>query len=278
MPGLARSRSVGAAAVRWHHGAMADVATRARHLLELHHTGTTLVLPTVWDAWSAKTVVDAGFAALTIGSHPLADSRGQRDNEGMTLADALDGIRRITASVDVPVSADVESGYDTAPAELVERVLEAGAVGINVEDTVHSQGRMRSVAEHADYIGALRAAADQAGVDLVINARTDAFLQKTQVFDDPLAEAIVRLEACEAAGARCVYPVRVPDADALRTLLAELAGPVNVIAHPVNGSAAGSLGELRAMGVHRVSFGPLLQMALVDPLQDLVAPWRPEPS
>jgi 2-methylisocitrate lyase-like PEP mutase family enzyme len=254
--------------------AMADVAARAHQLLELHHSGTTLVLPTVWDAWSARAVVDAGFPALTIGSHPLADSRGQSDNEGMTLDDALDGIRRITAAVDVPVSADVESGYDTPAAELVERVLDAGAVGINVEDTVHSQGRMRSLQEHADYIGALRAAADNAGVELVINARTDAFFGRVQVFDDPLAEALARMKACEEAGARCLYPVLAPDADAIRVFLDELSTPINVIAHPVDGSVAGSIDDLRALGVHRISFGPLLQMALAGPLTDLVAPWR----
>ncbi len=252
---------------------MADIAARAQQLLHLHHTGTTLVLPTVWDAWSARTVVAAGFPALTVGSHPLADSRGQADNEDMTLDDALDGIRRVTGAVDVPVSADVESGYDTAPSELVERVLEAGAVGINVEDSVHSERRMRSAEEHADYIGALRAAADEAGVALVINARTDAFLGKYEQFDDPLSEAIRRLRLCEAAGARCLYPVKAPDADAVATLLAELSAPINVIAHPVDGSAAGSLADLRAMGVHRISFGPLLQMALAAPLGDLVSPW-----
>ncbi len=254
---------------------MTDLAAKATTLLDLHHAGTTLVLPTVWDAWSARAVADAGFAALTIGSHPLADSRGQEDNEGMTLDDALDGIRRITGAVDVPVSADVESGYDTAPAELVERVLEAGAVGINVEDTVHSEGRMRSSEEHADYIGGLRAAADSAGVDLVINARTDVFLKPDGTFDDPVAEAVRRLRACEAAGARCVYPPKAPDADAVRTLLAELDGPLNVIAHPVDGSAAGDLAALQALGVHRISFGPLLQMTLAGPLGDLVRPWSP---
>lgn len=253
---------------------MSDLAARAKHLLDLHHTGTTLVLPTVWDAWSARAVVDAGFRALSVGSHPLADSRGQQDNEGMTLDDALDGVRRITGAVDVPVTADVESGYDTPAAELVTRVLAAGAVGINVEDTVHSQGRLRSVEEHADYIGALRAAADEAGVELVINARTDAFMGKVETFDDPLAEAIRRLQACEAAGARCVYPVRVPDADALRTLLAELSGPVNITAHPVDGAPSGSFEELRAAGVHRVTFGPLLQAALTGKVQELVTPWR----
>ena len=253
---------------------MTDLATRASELLRLHHTGSTLVLPTVWDAWSARTVVAAGFPALSIGSHPLADSRGQADNEGMTLDDALDGIRRITGAVDVPVTADVESGYDTPAAELVERVLDAGAVGINIEDTVHSEGRLRAPQEHADYIGALRSAADEADVELVINARTDAFFGTTEVFDDPLAEAIARLKLCEEAGSRCSYPVKAPDADALRTILSELSGPVNTIAHPVNGSSAGSLDDLRSLGIHRVTFGPLLQMSLAEKLTDLVTPWR----
>jgi 2-methylisocitrate lyase-like PEP mutase family enzyme len=251
-----------------------DLAAKASELLRLHHTGGTLVLPTVWDAWSARAVVEAGFPALSIGSHPLANSRGQADNEGMTLDDALDGIRRITAAVDVPVSADVESGYDTPAAELVERVLEAGAVGINVEDTVHSEGRLRAVQEHADYIAALRAAADQAGVELVINARTDAFLGTVTKFDDPLAEAIRRSQACEAAGARCVYPVKIPDAAALRTVLSELSGPVNVTAHPVDGAASGLFEDLKAAGVQRITFGPLLQVALTEKVAELVKPWR----
>jgi 2-methylisocitrate lyase-like PEP mutase family enzyme len=252
---------------------MTDVTAKASELLRLHHTGRTLVLPTVWDAWSARAVVDAGFPALSVGSHPLADSRGQEDNEGMTLDDALDGIRRITAAVDVPVTADVESGYDTPAAELVERVLEAGAVGINVEDTVHSQGRLREVQEHADYIGAIRSAADDAGVELVINARTDAFLGTYVTFEDPVAEAVRRLRACEEAGARCVYPVRVPDNATLRVILGELSGPVNVTAHPVDGSMSGSFDELKAAGVQRVTFGPLLMMALTPKLTELVTPW-----
>jgi 2-methylisocitrate lyase-like PEP mutase family enzyme len=253
---------------------MSDLASRASELLRLHHTGNTLVLPTVWDAWSARAVVAAGFPALSIGSHPLADSRGQRDNEGMSLDDALDGIRRITGAVDVPVTADLESGYDTPAAELVARVLDAGAVGVNIEDTVHSQKRLRDAQEHADYIAAIRAAADAAGVELVINARTDAFIGTTQKFDDPLAEAIRRLRACEAAEARCVYPVRVPDADTLRALLAALSGPVNITAHPVNGAPSGTYEELKAAGVRRITFGPLLQSALTDSLTTLVTPWH----
>ena len=252
-----------------------SVAALATRLLELHHTGSTLVLPTVWDAWSARAVADAGFDALSIGSHPLADSRGQGDNEDMSLDDALDGVRRICSAVpDVPVTADMESGYGAAPAELVERLLEAGAVGLNIEDTVHSEGgRMRSAAEHADYIGAIRQAADSAGVDVVVNARTDTFVKK-DTFDDPVAEALERLRACEEAGARCVYPVGALDADTRRTMLDGLSGPVNAIASPRRGSAAGSLDDLRALGVHRVTFGPLLQRELAPDLAALVAPWK----
>ena len=152
-------------------------------------------------------------------------------------------------------------------------MLDAGAVGINVEDTVHGEGRMRSLEEHAEYIGSIRAAADAAGVALVINARTDVFLKPAGTFDDPLAEAIARMQACEAAGARCLYPVLAPDADAVRTLLAELSTPINVIADPVGGSMAGSLDDLRSLGVQRVSFGPLLQGALTASIAELVAPW-----
>ena len=247
----------------------------ARTLLDLHHQPTTLVLPNVWDAWSARTVAETGFPALAIGSHPLADSRGQGDHEEMTLDDALDGVRRICAAVpDLPVTADLESGYASPASELIERLLEAGAVGLNVEDTVHSEGgRMREPQEHADYVAALRQAADAAGVDVVVNARTDVFLNQDR-FDDPVAEALRRLRLCEEAGARCVYPVGVPDEASLRALLDGLSGPVNVIASPRTGSSVGGLADLRRLGVHRVTFGPKLMQDLAPDLQALVSGWR----
>ncbi|WP_018157998.1 isocitrate lyase/PEP mutase family protein [Demetria terragena] len=249
------------------------LSAKATTLLDLHHRDAPVVLPNVWDAWSATVVAAAGFPALSIGSHPLADSRGQGDGEAMTLDDAMDGVRRICGAVDVPVTADLESGYGATPSELIDRLLEAGGVGLNVEDTVHSEGgRLRSVAEHADYIGGLRAAADKAGVDVVVNARTDVFLKHDVA--DPLAEGIERMRACQDAGARCLYPVGIPDANSLQSLLAEVTLPVNVIADPVDGSAAGSLQDLGAMGVRRVTFGPLLMKQLAPRLTDLVRPWR----
>lgn len=252
---------------------MSDLNEKAATLLGLHQQDHAVVLPTVWDAWSARTVADAGFAALSIGSHPLADSRGQGDHEDMTLEDALDGISRITAAVDLPVTADMESGYDTEPAELIERLLEAGAVGLNIEDTVHSEGRLRSPSEHADYIGRLREAADATGISVVINARTDVFIQPEGTFINPVQEALDRLMVCAHAGARSAYPVVPPSLDAVKTLVDALTIPVNVTADPVKGAAVGSLDELNDIGVKRVTFGPLLQKALTPQLSSLVEDW-----
>src|SRR3978361_1604859 len=158
---------------------------RAEALLALHQPGNPVILPTVWDAWSARLAVGAGFAALTVGSHPLADSIGKPDGEGMSFDEVLGRVAQIAAAVDVPVSVDVESGYGLSATRLIEGLLSVGAVGLNIEDTVHSEGgRLRSAGEHAEVVGALRSAADAAGVHVVINARTDVFLRKDSLQSD----------------------------------------------------------------------------------------------
>lgn len=235
-----------------------------------------MILPTVWDAWSAEVCAGLGFSALTIGSHPVADSLGEADGEAMDLAEVLAVVRRITDVIDIPVSVDLESGYDTPAEELVHRTLEAGAVGINIEDTVHSMDEMRSAQEHAAYIAAIRAAADSAGTHLVINGRTDAFTTDA----DPqgqLKDALHRLQLLEQAGADSLYPVKVPSRDYLEQILAAVKTPLNVTAHPVKGAIpdALSLQELTSLGVKRVSFGPLLQLSLTDAMGDILRPWTP---
>src|ERR1700754_1845936 len=105
---------------------------RAAALLALHQPGNPVVLPTVWDAWSAKLAIDAGFSALTLGSHPVADSIGKSDAEGMTFDELLARVVQITDSVEVPVSVDIESGYGEAPTRLIDGLLDVGAVGFNI--------------------------------------------------------------------------------------------------------------------------------------------------
>jgi 2-methylisocitrate lyase-like PEP mutase family enzyme len=250
---------------------LADLATT---LLTLHQPGNPVILPTVWDAWSARLATDAGFAALTVGSHPVADSIGKPDNEGMSFDDVLSRVAQITAAVDVPVSVDIESGYALPASRLINGLLGAGAVGLNIEDTVHSEGkRLRSAGEHAELVGALRAAADEAGVHVVINARTDLFLRKEGGEEDGASDrverVVARLKKAAAAGADVLYPVGRHDPETLRRLTTELPLPVNAIALPDQDDPA-SFGPL---GVGRISFGPFLQTALGVRAQEILARW-----
>lgn len=243
---------------------------RAASLLELHQPGNPVVLPTVWDAWSAKLAVDAGFSALTVGSHPVADSVGKSDQEGMTFDDLLARVIQITDAVDVPVSVDIESGYAETPSRLIDGLLGVGAVGLNIEDTVHSEGgRLRSSAEHAELVGALRAAADAAGVHVVINARTDLFIRQDGDESDRVDRAIARLTEAASAGADVLYPVGLHEPDTLRRLTSELPLPVNAIGLPDQSDPA-SYGPL---GVGRISFGPFLQAALAGRAKEILARW-----
>ncbi|MDD7811841.1 isocitrate lyase/phosphoenolpyruvate mutase family protein [Mycobacterium sp. CSUR Q5927] len=243
---------------------------RAAAFLAMHQPGNPVILPTVWDVWSAKLAVGAGFAALTIGSKPVAESMGLSDGEGMSFAEVLGRVRQITEAVDVPVSLDIESGYAESAERLVEGLLAAGVVGCNIEDSVHSEDkRLRSASEHAEFVGALRAAADAAGTHLVINARTDLFLRKDGDDADRIDRAIARLTECAEAGADVLYPVGRHDAETLRTLAAGLPKPVNALAAPDQDDPA-SFGEL---GIGRVSFGPLLQAALGKHAGEILARW-----
>jgi 2-methylisocitrate lyase-like PEP mutase family enzyme len=150
------------------------------------------------------------------------------------------------------VTADLEAGYGLPADELVQRMLDAGAVGLNLEDTVRdgtpSLGPMEPQAER---IAAVRAAATAAAVPVVINARIDTFLRGVGELEERLADAIARGRAYLAAGADCVYPITLDDADAIRRFVAEVGGVVNILLRP----GSPSLAELAALGVRRVSVG-----------------------
>ncbi|MEU6548072.1 MULTISPECIES: isocitrate lyase/phosphoenolpyruvate mutase family protein [unclassified Streptomyces] len=245
---------------------------RAQRLMQLHAQYKPLVLPTVWDVWSARTAVASGFPALTVGSHPLADSRGADDNEGQTFEEVLAAVKPIIAAVDVPVSVDLEAGYGQKPADLVAGLIEVGGVGLNIEDTVHSDGgRVRSTQEHASYVAGLRTAADDAGVPVWVNGRTDLFMH-AQDASAVLDEAIERLRALEEAGADSLYPVGIQDDDDLLTaVIGAVTVPVNATAHPVRHD----LERFRRLGVGRITYGPLLQFAMADAMKDMLKRWAP---
>ncbi|MET7324848.1 isocitrate lyase/phosphoenolpyruvate mutase family protein [Streptomyces sp. NPDC005549] len=223
---------------------MSDVAV----FRALHHgrvPDDPLVLPGPWDAASARVFAEAGFPALATPSAGVAASLGYED--GRTPADEMfAAVARIVRAVDVPVSADVEGGYGLAPKELVERLLEAGVVGCNLEDSTREG--LKDPAEHAEWLAEMR---EEAGDRLFLNARIDTFVRGV---DDPGA-AIGRAAAYVAAGADCVYPIAAPVA-VLPLLRAGIQGPVNVVARPGQGPSPAELGGL---GATRITFGPGLQ-------------------
>lgn len=252
-----------------------ELAAKADRLLSLHVPGDPVVLPTVWDAWSARVAADNGFLGLTVGSHPVATAEGRADGEDLTLDEMLARVAVVTSAVDLPVSADLESGYGAAPEVLVEGLLAAGAVGLNVEDTVHSEGdRQRSTAEHAAYIGGLRQAADARGVHVVVNGRTDILMARIGPEEDRLERAVERLAALAEAGADSLYPVGVHDDATWHRMAAELPRPLNALAHP----GQDALARFRDLGVGRISFGPRLQAATAGLMAPLLAPWAPDGS
>ena len=150
----------------------------------------------------------------------------------------------------MPVTVDFEAGYGLAPAVMIERLLEAGAVGCNFEDTDHAQGGLVAMEAQAERIAALRASAERSGVPFVLNARVDVFLHEFPDEEARLDEGIRRAVAYRAAGAGCVYPILMREPGAIARFVRAVGGPVNVLA-----GGPDALPALVETGVHRISFG-----------------------
>jgi 2-methylisocitrate lyase-like PEP mutase family enzyme len=223
----------------------------AARLRKLHVPGEPLVLPNVWDAATARAVERAGFPVVATSSVATAEVLGYTDGENAPVEEVLAAAERMIRAVGLPVTVDFERGYGLAPAELVERFAATGAVGLNLEDSDPPSGEMIDAAEQADFLAAVRSAAVDAGVDLVINARTDSFLRGAGSPEEQLAASLDRAARYLAAGVDCVYPIGAGDPEVIRALVAGIPGPVNVGFAPAKHTVAG----LAALGVARVSFG-----------------------
>lgn len=231
----------------------------ASRFAQLHAPGSNpiLVLPNAWDAMSARLVEVAGAQAIATTSAGISWALGHPDGEGLTRDAMIEALRRIVASVRVPVSADIESGYGTGSpedvAQTVRGVLGAGAIGINLEDAPGRDGALvLDSASQVARIAAARAAASEAGIPLFINARTDIMLRKVGPEGDRFAETVRRARAYTEAGADGVFVPGVSDADTIGRLAAAVGAPLNVIGGP----GVPAIEELRALGVARVSVGP----------------------
>ena len=195
----------------------------ARRFHDLHQQGT-FVLPNAWDAASAAVIAAAGAAAVATSSSGMSWSLGVPDGENLRREDAVAAVARIARVVNVPVSADVESGYGPSPADVaatIDAVIDAGAVGVNLEDSPGHDGEpLRPIGEQCERIAAARAAADRSGAPFVINARTDVFLASVGEPAEREDMAIERGERYAEAGGDCLFVPGVIDPEVIARLVA----------------------------------------------------------
>ena len=231
---------------------------KAQALLSLHTSGELLVLPNVWDPIGARVLERLGYPAIATASAAIAESLGYADGENIRLGTMLEILFRMSRSVSVPVTADIEAGYsDTVDAlrETIVRVMETGVVGINIEDSLVKGGPLRSIAEQCERISAIREVAVSHGVHIIINARADSFLSSSfSSLQEKIEDAILRARAYVEAGADCIYPIGPGDDETLSLLRERITAPLNVLASP----KASGLADLHRLGINRVSFGPYI--------------------
>jgi 2-methylisocitrate lyase-like PEP mutase family enzyme len=236
---------------------VAGLAERAETLRRLHTDRRPLVLPNAWDAASARLVVKAGFPVVATSSGAVAATLGYEDNDSMPVDEAFGAVARVARSVSVPVTADLEAGYRLSPDDLVERLLNAGAVGCNLEDTDHHGGAgLVDAGENAERLHAVRHAATETGVNIVLNARIDVLGRegdRRELFEEAVRRAGLYLRA----GADCVFPIRLADDELIGEFVRRVEGPVNVV-----GAGAPPLARLAQLGVRRVSFAGFLMNQL----------------
>ncbi len=239
-----------------------DLAALAERLRALHHGSEPLVLPNAWDAASARGVQDAGFPAVATGSAGVTSSLGFEDGQKMPPEEMFAAVSRIANLLDVPLTADLEAGYDLQPEEFVRKMLEAGAVGCNLEDTNHSAGKaLRDAQEQASYLKAVKQAGKQQGVDIVVNARVDVFIRRGSETAEDIDEAVRRAELYLQAGADCIYPILIKQETTIEQLVQRIKAPINIYAM----AGAPPLSRIKALGVKRISFAARLQrMAMAD--------------
>ncbi|GAA4888698.1 hypothetical protein GCM10023237_02550 [Streptomyces coeruleoprunus] len=202
---------------------------KAHLFRSLHTAAKPLLLANAWDVASARVIEAAGAPAIATTSAGVAWSLGCPDGDVLARERAVDLIARIAASVAVPVTADIEGGYGQHAAEVAETVaavLDAGAVGVNIEDGT------RPPAELAARLAAARRAADRAGAGMFLNARIDTYLFGLGEPDTRLRDTLDRARAYVDAGADGIFVPGVTDTATIAALAENIAVPLNVMAGP----------------------------------------------
>jgi 2-methylisocitrate lyase-like PEP mutase family enzyme len=239
----------------------------------LHAAPEILLLPNVWDAASARIIEAAGFPAIATSSAGVAFSLGYPDGQKIPKEEMFAAVARIAKAVNVPVTADVESGYGNSPeaaADTARAVIAAGAVGMNLEDAEETAPPLVDLTLQLEKIKAVREAAAALHVPLVLNARTDVYLLQAGEPGGRYDEALRRLSAFRDAGADCVFVPGIGDAATIGRFVSDLRCPVNILAGP----GSPPIPELRKLGVARVSLGSSTMRASLGVLRRVASELR----
>jgi 2-methylisocitrate lyase-like PEP mutase family enzyme len=227
----------------------------------MHDRSRLLILPNAWDAMSARFIEDAGARAIATTSAGLAFSLGYPDGEYAPRDEVVNAIARIARVVDVPLSADIESGFGADAREVgetVRAIIDAGAVGINLEDSTGDPAKpLYDLDTAVARVRAAREAGEAAGVPLVINARTDVLIATKGNREELLQETFRRENAFRAAGADCLFPLGLNGNDEIARAVKSIDGAVNLIFRPGIPTTA----EIAKLGVARLSMGTSITLA-----------------
>jgi len=246
-----------------------DQRSKADLLRRRHGGPEVLVLPNAWDAISARIVEAEGFSVVATTSAGIAAVLGYPDGQKIPRSEMMFLIGKIAQAVEVPVTADIEAGYDDA-VQTAHEVIASGAVGMNLEDMADDE--LVPLPTQFQKIQAVRAAAGAVGVPLVINARTDIFLAQHGDSATRFDRAVERLNAFYEAGADCLFAPGVTDPKTIGNLVGALMGPLNVLAT----AGSPSIAEMKSLGVRRVSLGSGPSRVSLAALQHLVRALRDE--
>lgn len=242
----------------------------AEQLRKLHHSGKMLILPNIWDVLGALLIQDLGYPAIATASASVALSRGYQDGENIPFNELLELLKSITQRVNRPVTADIESGYAVNDKQLVENIkllIDAGIAGINIEDTDRESRKLHSIEAQSNKIGLIKQAAEEMGVPLFINARTDIYLHDKEFASgfEKFEEILKRGLAYKMAGADCFFPVLIREEEDIRKLVNQLDLPINIVAMP----GIPDLNVLNSLGVARVSLGPSFLKIAIRAMKEL---------
>jgi len=234
----------------------------------MHHAPPMLILPNAWDAVTARLFVKAGARAIATTSAGIAATLGYADGQNVPRELMVEAFARIARVVDVPVTADIESGYADSSkgvGESIRAVIKAGAVGVNLEDSTGDPSQpLFALEQQIKRIQAAREAADNANVPVVINARTDVYLANVGDVASRFGETLRRLNAYREAGADCLFVPGVTDMPTLTLLVHSVQGPLNVLVGPGMPSVA----DLQRIGIARLSVGSGIMRATLAVARD----------